>query len=161
MQNKVPPMLQVKAHWESFFFFWVSWCINPETQICKACQYPRWIILFYKYIIGSFIELCPIIQQKRLRPYAATYSRRITNHSFYRSSKIILCIWRVGYRIFRLAMYRDEHAVITQPMPKCLWNGWTLYRGDKEIVSPFAWCPVNRECLWKNTQINKKSWGSC
>ena len=46
IQNKVPPMLEVKAHWESFFFSRVSQCINEETQICNTYQYPRWNILF-------------------------------------------------------------------------------------------------------------------
>ena len=42
------------------------------------------------------MELCPIIQPKSLRPDAATYSRRITNNTFYRPAKIVLCIWWVG-----------------------------------------------------------------
>ena len=42
-----------KAHWESFFFFWISQCITNETQICKIYQYPRWNILF----VGSYIVI--------------------------------------------------------------------------------------------------------
>ena len=37
--------------------------------------------------VGFFIELCPIIQQKRRRPDTATYFRRITNNAFYKPAK--------------------------------------------------------------------------
>ena len=44
--KKVPPMLQVKADGESFFFVCISRYLNDETHICKTYQYPRWIIIF-------------------------------------------------------------------------------------------------------------------
>ena len=54
-------------------------------------------------------------------------------------------------------MCRGElSAVIAWLMSKCLWSEWKWYRGLKEIVSPFPCCPVNRECSWKKTQIEKK-----
>ena len=40
-------------------------------------------------------------------------------------------------------------------MSKCLWSGWKWSRGVKEITSLFTCCPVNQECLWKKTQIEK------
>ena len=81
-------------------FHWESRCIKDATPTCKTHQYLRRDILFVQYIIGFFIELYLVIQQKRRRPDAATYSWRITNDVFYRPVKIKLCIWRVGDIIF-------------------------------------------------------------
>ena len=49
-------------------------------------------------LFGSSIAICPINQQKRRGPDAATYSRKITNNTFYRLAKIMPCIWRVPSR---------------------------------------------------------------
>ena len=46
----------------------------------------------FNILLDIFIGVCPIIQQKRRRPDAATYFRRITNNTFYRPVKIIMCI---------------------------------------------------------------------
>ena len=51
-----------------------------------------------------------------------------------------------------LAMSRGElSAVIVWLMSKCLWSGSKWYRRVKEVTSPFACCPVNRECSRKKT----------
>ena len=42
-------------------------------------------------------------------------------------------------------------------MSKCLWSGWKWYRGLREIASLFPYCPMNRECSWKKTQLEKKT----
>ena len=56
-------------------------------------------------------------------------------------------------------MSRSElSAEITRLMFKCLWNGWKWYRVVKAIASSFPCYPVNRECWWKKTQIERRSW---
>ena len=40
-------------------------------------------------------------------------------------------------------------------MCQCLWSEWKWRRGVKNGL-PFPWCPANRECLWKKTQIEIK-----
>ena len=70
---------------------------NPNMQNLSICQLEYSICVTYYWI---FIELCPIIQQKHRRTDAPTYSRRRINNIFYKPVKIILCIWRVGNRIF-------------------------------------------------------------
>ena len=47
-------------------------------------------------------------------------------------------------------------AVTPWLMSKFLWSRWKWQRGVKWIPSPFPCCPVNRECSWKKTQIEKK-----
>ena len=71
---------------------------NPNMPNVRISQVGYSLCLTYYWI---FIELCTIIQQKRQRPDATTYSRRRTNIIFYRPAKTILCIWRVGKRIFQ------------------------------------------------------------
>ena len=97
---------------------------NP-TQICQTYQHLRWIILFvYLIYYWIFIELCPIIQQKRRRPDATpatTYSQRRTNNTVYRPAKIILCIWRVGNRIFHLTTWKQNF-----PLKRCEGNCYLL-----------------------------------
>ena len=39
---------------------------------------------------------------------------------------------------------------------KCPRCGWKWQRGVKQIPTPFPYCPANRECSWKKTQIEKK-----
>ena len=56
-----------------------------------------------------------------------------------------------------LAMCRGEpSAVIARLMSKSPWSGRKWQRGVKEAASPFPWCPVNRECLWKKYPDRKK-----
>ena len=66
--------------------------LNHASQICKAYNYLLWNTLLVLYVVEFFIELCEIIQQKCQRPEATTYFQRITNKTFYRPAKIILCI---------------------------------------------------------------------
>ena len=47
-------------------------------------------------------------------------------------------------------------AAITRLMSKCLWSGWKWLTGVIETASHFPCCPVNRECLGKKTQTEKK-----
>ena len=88
-------------HWEYFSFY--EECIamykrcNPNMPNLPVSQVGYSLCLIYNRI---FIELCPIIKQKRQRPGVTTISQRRTNNTFYRPAKIILCIWRVGNRIF-------------------------------------------------------------
>ena len=94
-------------HWEYFSFLSIAmykWC-NPNMPNLPISQVGYSFCLMYYWI---FIELCPITQQKRRRPDATTYSRRRTNITFYRPAKIILCIWRVGNRIFRSNRVRTK-----------------------------------------------------
>ena len=57
-------------------------------------------------------------------------------------------------------MCRGElSAVIARLTSKCLGSGLKWWKGVKEISPPFPCCPVNREYLWKKTQIEKKSTG--
>ena len=81
------------------------------TQIFQTYQHLIWIILFvYIRYYWIFIELCPIVQQKRRRPdatAATTYSRRRTNNRFYRPAKIILYILRVGNRSFHYSVVKE------------------------------------------------------
>ena len=48
-------------------------------------------------------------------------------------------------------------AVIARLICMCLWSGWKWQRGVKVITSPFPCCPVNCECWWKTTQIEKQA----
>ena len=86
-------------HWEYFSFLSIAMYkrCNPNMPNLPISQVGYSLCLIYYWI---FIELCPIIQEKRRRPDATTYSRRRTSITFYRPAKIILCIWRVGNRIF-------------------------------------------------------------
>ena len=80
-------------------FFLVLRYINNETQICKK----NLSISQEEYslcLIGSFIGLCPHNSTETSKAWCATYFRRITNNTFYRTVKIILCVWRVGDSIF-------------------------------------------------------------
>ena len=86
-------------HWEYFSFLSIAMYkrCNPNMPNLPISQVGYSLCLIYYWI---FIELYPMIQQKRRRPDATMYSRRRTNMTFYRPAKIILCIWRVGNRIF-------------------------------------------------------------
>ena len=48
-------------------------------------------------------------------------------------------------------------AVIVRLMSKRLWSGWEWYKGVKGMVFSLRCCPVNCECSWKKTQVEKKS----
>ena len=54
-------------------------------------------------------------------------------------------------------MCRGEHsAVITRLMPNCLWSEWEWLERNWRDSFPFPRCPVNRECSWDKTRIEKK-----
>lgn len=116
-------------HWEYFFLSIASykWC-NPNMPNLPISQVGYSFCLMYYWI---FIELCPITQQKRRRPDATTYSRRRTNITFYRPAKIILCIWRVGNKIFPFGIQ-----IIAD-----YWCRWLQTAGvfQKKIVQSWSW----------------------
>ena len=89
------------------------------------------IFSLFNILLDLFIGLCPIIQQKRRSPDAATYSRRITNNTFFRPVKIIMCIWRVGNKIFPFGIQ-----IIAD-----YWCRWLQTAGvfQKKIVQSWSW----------------------
>ena len=65
---------------------------------------------------------------------------------------------RLPVRVRLLVICRGEpSAVIAWLISKCLWSVWKWWRGVIEITFLYPCCPVNRECLWKKTQTNKKN----
>ena len=65
---------------------------------------------------------------------------------------------RFHVRFLLPAMHRGEFsAAITQLVSTCLWSGWKWQKRYKEIVSPFTYCPVNREYSWKKARQKKKT----
>ena len=65
---------------------------------------------------------------------------------------------RFPARVRLPAMHRGESPPQQSPGQclKCPRCGWKWQRGVKQIPTPFPYCPANRECSWKKTQIEKK-----
>ena len=56
-----------------------------------------------------------------------------------------------------LATCRGELSVVTSRlMSGCLRSAWKWWKATAEIVFPVPCCPVNCECSWKKTLIEKK-----
>ena len=68
-----------------------------------------------------------MIQQKRRRPDVVTYSRRISNNTFYRYVEIMLCISRVGYRICRYSYVGISHNITEAAVLTCTTKGLILH----------------------------------
>ena len=56
---------------------------------------------------------------------------------------------RSEFRGFRFEPKREVPEIIARLISKCLWK-------RMEIASCFFCCPVNCECSWKKTQVEKK-----
>ena len=92
IQNKVWPMLQVLS-----IGMYKRW--NPNMQSLPISQVKHSLCLIYYWIFDWIMSNNSIETSKAWCHYVF---RGITNNTFYRPAKIILCIWRVGNRFLRL-----------------------------------------------------------
>ena len=90
----------------SFFSFFLSmamykrWKPNMENLPISQVKYSLCLIYY-----SIFHCIMSNNSTETSKTDVATCSWRITNNTFYRPAKIILCIWRVGYIIFHTRVW--------------------------------------------------------